>query len=272
MPRRARSVGPRWTRKRLVDTLAACYGRSPRGGVACRRGRRGLRGDAADGAAVDARHQSAERAHPRTPLGTADVRRRTGRGPPTPASRLRVRGDRADRAAQGRGILPAWRDRGWLEPHVVAVIAVRARPWRQVVVTNGTARSLEDLRRRGDILDITTVATRFHAVVLASEVMALVRPWRIHPSKARLAQGRSQVFAHDAPSVDLSVLAVSHDLDESGPGRRQKRASRMATRMQAAVTGGHGLGASALGRVALSDNRGRTEKGRSRWTIRHRVG
>ena len=212
MPGRTRSVGPRWTRKRLVDTLAACYGRSPRGGVAVaevaedfevstRTVQRWMHGTNRQNAHIP------ERRLARLMFGDEQVEVR----------RLQQAAYACEALAQialpkGRGILPAWRDRGWLEPHVVAVIAVRARPWRQVVVTNGTARSLEDLRRRGDILEITTVATRFHAVALASEVMTIVRPWRIHPSKALLAQGRSQVFTQDAPPVDLSVLAVSHDL------------------------------------------------------------
>lgn len=208
----ARAVGPRWTRKRLVDTLTACYGRSLRGGVRV--------------AAVAADFDVSTRTVQRWIHGT---NRQNAHIPARRLARLKYGDEQAevrrlqqadyarDAIAQialpkQRGILPAWRDRGWLEPHVVAVIAVRARPWKQVAVTNGTARSLQDLRRRGDILEITTVATRFHAVVLASEVMAVVRAWRIHPSKSQLASGRSQVFANDGPPVDLSVLAVSHDL------------------------------------------------------------
>ncbi|HEY5856334.1 MAG TPA: hypothetical protein VIW24_20420 [Aldersonia sp.] len=212
MPDRQRSAGPRWTRKRLVDTLAACYGRTPRGAVR-----------------VDAVAEDFE-VTPRTVQRWMHGQNRQNAHIPERRLAQLMFGDaqsevrRLQQAAYAReaiaqialpkqrGILPAWRDRGWLDPHVVAVIAVHARPWRQVVVSNGTARSLEELRRRGDILDITTLPTRFHAVVLANEVMALVQPWRIHPSTTRLTQGRYQVFAHDAPPVDLSVLAVSHGL------------------------------------------------------------
>ena len=101
MPGRTRSAGPRWTRKRLVDTLAACYGHSPRGGVrvaavaedfevSTRTVQRWMHGTNRQNAHIP------ERRLARLMFGD-----RTGRSASSPASRVRARGDRADRAAQG---------------------------------------------------------------------------------------------------------------------------------------------------------------------------
>lgn len=206
------ATGPRWTRKRLVDMLENCYGRAPRGGV--------------DTAAVAA----AAGVSPRTVRRWIHGQNRQRAAiPPNRLQQLTFAPDEVElrnrqqsdyardaiaRIAlpKGRGILPAWRKQGWLEPHVVAVIAVTGQPWRQVVISNGTSRSMAETKRRGTVLDVTTVPTRFHAVVLAHEVMERVKPWRVNPLPRILAHGRTHVWAQDAPSVDLSVLAVEKAL------------------------------------------------------------
>ncbi len=78
-----------------------------------------------------------------------------------------------------------------------------------MVISNGTARSTADLRRRGELLDVTTVPTRFHATVLVHEVLSRVEPWCVLPSREILTVGRTQVWAEDGPVVDLSQLAVA---------------------------------------------------------------
>lgn len=113
---------------------------------------------------------------------------------------------------KGRGIVPSWRTRGWLEPHVVAVLDLHGLPLRQVLISNGTSRSMADIRRRGEIVDVTTVPTRFHATVLVHELLLKIGPWQVLPTVETLQQGRTQVWADDAPTIDLSVLAVSSSL------------------------------------------------------------
>jgi hypothetical protein len=204
--------GPRWTRKRLEMMLRTCYGETERGGVdvavvamACgvstRTVRRWLSGTNRQLAAIPS---------PRL----AQLRL------PAPDSELRSQ-QQADYARdaitsialpKGRGILPAWRDRGWLDTHVVAIVDLAGKPWRQVVISNGSARSMKEFRRRGSIVDLTTLPTRFHGVVLAHEVLQEVEPWRVHPRSEILPQGRTQVWSDDAPAVDLAVLAVAREL------------------------------------------------------------
>lgn len=123
-----------------------------------------------------------------------------------------------------RSILPAWRKQGWLDPHAVAIIEIRGKPWLQVAVTNGSRRALGELRRRGATVANLTLPTRFHAQVLAHAVMTRQQAWRVHPSRQRLTAGRTQVWMSDAPVVDLANEAklVGHAFQ---PQRHIVRAS-----------------------------------------------
>ncbi|MFH5211555.1 hypothetical protein [Antrihabitans spumae] len=207
-----RTAGPRWTRKRLVDMLGHCYGFTPRGAV--------------DTAAVAEHLAVSQRTVQRWMRGTnrqkaaipAHRLHELLRAPAETELRSRQQAEYAREAIiqlalpRGRGVLPAWRKQGWLEPHVVTVIEIVGHPWRQVVVSNGKARSIAETKRRGTLVDVARVPTRFHAVVLAHEVMESVTPWRVHPLPRILAQGRTQVWSRDAPAVDLSVIAVAKGL------------------------------------------------------------
>lgn len=204
--------GPRWTRKRLVGLLESCYGVTVRGAVNADAVAQAL------GVTPRTVHRWMAGSN-RRKAAIPSIRLEQLVSPPTEiALRHQQQVDYAQDAVaeiglpKGRGILPAWRTNGWLDSHVVAVIAPKGTPWRQLVVSNGSARSMTELRRRGDILDLTTVPTRFHGVVLAHEVFRTVHPWRVYPSATKLKTGRTQVWANDAPAVDLSVIAVAHEL------------------------------------------------------------
>lgn len=202
-------AAPRWTRKRLEAMLGTCYGRTSTGhvdtaavanaaGVSVRTVQRWMAGSNRQNAAI-----------PHTRL------LQLCRPPTHTQERSQQAADYASEAImkislpKGRGVLPAWREQGWLESHVVGILALRGLPLRQVVISNGTARSTADLRRRGELLDVTTVPTRFHATVLVHEVLSRVEPWCVLPSREILAVGRTQVWAEDGPVVDLSQLAVA---------------------------------------------------------------
>jgi hypothetical protein len=193
------AAGPRWTRKRLVDMLIACYGPSPRGAV--------------DVAAVAAA----------AGVGESTVRRWITRGdhannrrPAIPARRLaqlhlgppdlEYRTEPVADIAVERNIEESWRRRGWLDDQTVSVIAVHARPWHQVVISNGSARSQAELRRRGATIDSVVVPTRFHAQVLAHAVMLTQQAWRLHPAPTELKTGATTVWMADAPQVNLKAL------------------------------------------------------------------
>lgn len=201
------AAGPRWTRKRLVDMLIACYGPSPRGAV----------NTAAVAAAAG--------------VGESTVRRwiasgggANNRRPAIPARRLtqlqlgspelEYRNDQVYRyavaaitdIAADRNIEPSWRQRGWLNDQTVSVIEVRDKPWQQVVISNGSARSQAELRRRGATIDSVVVPTRFHAQALAHAVMLTQHAWRVRPAPTELTTGATTVWMADAPPVNLKQL------------------------------------------------------------------
>lgn len=204
--------GPRWTRKRLKTMLLTCYGETARGSVDVQ-------------AVADAMHVSSRTvrrwlAGSNRQLAAVPHRRLEQLRLPAAESELRGR-QQADYAREAiaqialpkdKGILPVWRERGWLQPHVVAILDITGKPWNQIVISNGSARSMSEFRRRGSIVDVTTVPTRFHGVVLVQEVLDEVGPWRLHPLPELLPHGRTHVWSNDAPAFDLSVLAVSKEL------------------------------------------------------------
>jgi hypothetical protein len=200
--------GPRWTRKRLVDMLIACYGPTASGAVNVAAVAQYA------GVSESTVHRWLSRA------GTPNNRR-----PAIPARRLTQLQlapalieqrsyddylyalDAIDKVAAGR-IEPAWREQGWLGEHTVAVIGVAGKPWLQVAYSNQSKRSLDELRRRGPLLESVVVPTRHHARALAYVVMLTVRNWRVHPVGGMLKRGgTTTVWMADAPTVNLTELA-----------------------------------------------------------------
>ncbi|MCX5046250.1 hypothetical protein OG921_24060 [Aldersonia sp. NBC_00410] len=199
-------AGPVWTRGRVAQLLRDCYGQTARGAVdvaavarvenvSTRTVRRWIAGSDEAPAAIPAARLAA------LTTGGAAVEKHAAAKAEYAREAIR-----AIALPKGRGILPPWKRDGWLDQHLVMVLDLHAGPWRQVVLTRGGGRALTELRRRGEPIDVTTVATRFHADVLVHEVMNRMAPWQI---QARfMTKGRGQTWSEDAPKVDLSVLAV----------------------------------------------------------------
>lgn len=202
--------GPRWTRAKLVGMLLDCYGPTPRGAVDV-----AAVADYAGVSASTVRRWIGPNPRPgvRRPAIPKHRIEQLQRGPAVVEHRNDQRYQHALRALtsirEDRGILPIWREQGWLDHHIVAIVEVHARPWLQVAITNGGMGGLRELHRRANVVDRLTVATRFHAQVLAHDVMIRQRAWRIHPTPRRLSAGRTQVWMADAPPVDLQALAAS---------------------------------------------------------------
>lgn len=116
------------------------------------------------------------------------------------------------------GVKPAWVKQRWLEDHVVAVIDVRVHDQRlrQLVTARAETAKIQEIRRRGTILDQASVATRFHAMLLVHQVLTDLAPWRYQASPSQVVQGFTQTWLADAPFTDLA-RTLGHIEDQLHP-------------------------------------------------------
>lgn len=114
------------------------------------------------------------------------------------------------------GTNPAWEKQRWLEQHLVVVleIKVNGHKIRQVAVTRADVAKIEQLKKRGTVVDQAVVPTKFHATVLIHRVLTDMGPWRFRALPGQVAQGYTQAWLDDAPTTNLG--ATFHDLTESG--------------------------------------------------------
>lgn len=107
------------------------------------------------------------------------------------------------------GVLPVWGERRWLEQHLVAVLDLPALGLRQVTITRGSDRALRELANRGKVVAKAAVPTRFHATLLAHEVLQDLDAWRVVAPAGVLPAARTQTWLRDAPTVRRPGLAVT---------------------------------------------------------------
>jgi hypothetical protein len=208
------AAGPEWTVRRLAFVLALTFGLSRRHrpdtaaaaaalGVSRRSVQRWLHGEPDARARLSPAHleQVWQLSRPAEP---------SLRQEELTAARARDSIERIQ-LPRGRGISPVWRERRWLEQHLVGVLELPQLGLRQVATSRVAGRTNE-LRRRGELIDFTTVPTRFHAVVLVHELLQLLDPWRIQVPARLVKQGHTQAWTTDAPVIDLDQLAVTKGL------------------------------------------------------------
>ncbi|CCQ18398.1 MULTISPECIES: hypothetical protein [unclassified Rhodococcus (in: high G+C Gram-positive bacteria)] len=199
---------PRWTKRQLEVAFTACYGRSVNGGVDIdyvaaafrvtrRTVQRWLQGSPRTRAAIPA-HRLQQLQFPlpeirRVEQQTLDNARTVLTGLDLP---------------RGRGVRKEWRERRWLDPHVVAILRPHGSPdLRQVAIARGAPRPVAALHKRGPLDDFVTVPTRFHADALVGELLDRVGPWRLYPDDRVVELGRTRVWAAWAPPIDLPAIA-----------------------------------------------------------------
>ena len=128
---------------------------------------------------------------------------------------------RAIARPRGQGVRPEWERQRWLEPHLVAVLEPTGQRdagpavnlgFRQVATSRAGERPLQELRRRGPVVDFTTVATRFHATALTVAVLRQMDPWRLVVPPRLVTRGGTQTWTSDAPATDVAGLAVTRAL------------------------------------------------------------
>lgn len=204
-------VGPRWTVKQLAGVLALSYGSGPRGGP----------DTAAAAVALGVSRRTVQRWLHGSNRQLARIPGDRVRAITQPAAMVLRQEKQAAVFARdaiirialpkGRGVDAVWREQRWLEQHLVAVLEVPVAPGvrvRQATISRGHTRSMQALRRRGEIGDFTVVPTRFHATVLVHEVLLRVQPWRVLPLAGTVTAGRTQTWLATAPGVDLDQLGT----------------------------------------------------------------
>lgn len=103
------------------------------------------------------------------------------------------------------GVRPAetWLAQGWLEPHLVQVMADGGRRIRYVRFAN-----LDQPWRHGHVVHEIEVSSRFHAEILVDLILQEVRPWRVSlQGKALRDAGQHRAWSDAAPAVHLDRLA-----------------------------------------------------------------
>lgn len=210
-------TAPRWTRRRLLNILAACYGTTQAGDL-------DVAATAEEFGVTDATVRrwtggKSGRIKPRMP---AKRLTQLQEPPADVIERERMVANNARTVVAGLHLphtVERLRQKQWLEPHLVAVLelpyAAGGIALRQVVMTRGTPNLVHKLHKRGAIVDFTVVPTRYHAIVLIDTVMRHVHAWRLLPSPALVRESRTQTYASDAPHFDLAVMAqnVFPDVD-----------------------------------------------------------
>lgn len=219
---------PRWTHKRLVNMLAACYGTGPRGGVNV--------AAIADymGVKPSTVYRWIAPGHTQYQLGIPRHRLSQLQLAP-PIVEIRA-------LQQYRGALKAietinaeqswgqWEERGWLKPHRVSVVKLYGKPWHQVLINRAEfsrspsrlfgyapppspaggeinrLRAWQNLRRNDVLLSEVVVPHWFYAQVLARAVMVQQWWWRVYPARRELMIGRTRVWMSDATPVQLRSL------------------------------------------------------------------
>lgn len=117
---------------------------------------------------------------------------------------------------RGRGILPSWRDQGWLEPWMLQVVEISGWELRRAKIEHVDPASpvpptqtptRDHHRRRHPITAYSPFPNRFAAEIAKHELLARMSEWRIVVPKDRRIEGRTQTWLAAAPLPDLSSLA-----------------------------------------------------------------
>jgi hypothetical protein len=166
----------------------------------------------------------------RAPLSAARALQLAATVAPNDETRTRERLDvehaeeQLRRLALGRGrggMQEQYRDTGWLDPHVVAILELPYRPprpgpdvplVRRVAVTRASLETVDRMQRGVDLVDFTStpLPNRFAATLLRAQILQQVNPWRLvcsSRSVARVEKGHTRAWLSPAPLAALDDLA-----------------------------------------------------------------
>ena len=209
------SSGPVWTRARLQRVMCLRFGFNRTGGVNT--------GQAAAEMHVSARtvqrwlHASSGRSLAHIPAARLQQLLQLIRvDPVTVRQEAQQRSYALEAIArirpEGRGPLPVWESKKWLEPHRVMILQIPVRQLRirQVTVARDTERLVAAAHKRGRVVAEVRVPTKFHATVVAVTVLEMVGSWRFQASSGQVRQGFTQAWLADrtTPRPELTTIAA----------------------------------------------------------------
>jgi len=113
-----------------------------------------------------------------------------------------------------------WKQRGFLEPHLVLVITrpdlgvtrtgvIRRDPARLQALLGGGTRPPASTGGRWQVLDTLRTSNRFEAVLVRHALMLDMAWWRVFVNPQLMAKGHSDGWLSSAPLPDLSAIARS---------------------------------------------------------------
>lgn len=226
-------IGPTWTRARLARVMCLRFGFSPDGGP----------DTAAAAAAMGVSRRTVQRwLHAETGRSIAHIptrRREQLIGLLLPAAETMAREEQQARYARKAigglplprkmGIKPAWERQRWIEPHQVMVLEIPVGKLRirQLAICRDDPSRVGEVERRGRVVDRAVVPSRFHATVLAHEVLTELAPWRFEAGEGQVVQGYTQAWMVEpsTPRTHLATAAVAlqRRRDDTPPVRRGRR-------------------------------------------------
>jgi len=132
----------------------------------------------------------------------------------------------ADIYGRGRPTLEAWKEQGWLEPHVLAVVQLpRLRVCvARIARVDGDQKSRERIRAGGGVIvDQDIFPNRFAAQVAKAQLLEQLRAWRVVIPHGYVSRGRTESWLEEAPRPTVSWLVDNAPVKQ--PARRSRRRS-----------------------------------------------
>lgn len=132
----------------------------------------------------------------------------------------------------------AWKEQGWLEPHVLAVVEIDRLGIcvPRIARADGEQKTRERMRAGGGvIIDQDVFPNRFAAQVAKGELLALVDFWRVILPHGFINRGRTETWLKEAPRKRIAWF-VDHPVVKQPARRGAKPKSTSSTRRSSSTS------------------------------------
>lgn len=103
----------------------------------------------------------------------------------------------------GQGHTGLWQKQGWLDRHLLVILAVPGYPLHRATVTKLAEDTTRRLRSRGDLVNFAAFANKFSAALAKADLLEQVGPWRVCAPPDSGVIGRTATWLASAPLPDL---------------------------------------------------------------------